>query len=1074
MVARFPRADGGGFRLVAAQYLHPTELPESVRRMLTFGFTIRLRMRGFKAVPNELNFPAKEHEVLQRWSDERTFEQSVEQRAGAPPFIFYDGPPFATGTPHYGHVLTSYIKDVVPRYFTMRGFHVPRRWGWDCHGLPIEYEVEKELGFGSKTDILRYGIDRFNESCRGMVLRYAFEWQEVIGRLGRWVDFEHAYRTMDPSYMESVVWAFKALWERGLIYEGRKVVPYCTRCQTPLSNFEARQDDATRPRSDPAVSVRFQRKDDPSQAFIAWTTTPWTLPSNVALAVGAEIDYVRFSKDGQSVWLAKSASERYAGELAGYEPAEVVRGSQLEGLHYEPLFPYFTSTPGAFRILVGEFVSTEDGTGIVHLAPAFGEEDAALCGIHGIEGPNPVQEDGTFDATVPELAGLHVFEANARVIQMLKRKNALFSHHQITHNYPHCWRCDSPLIYWAIVTWFVRVTELKSKMIAANQRIRWVPEHIGEGRFGKWLENARDWAVSRNRFWGSPVPVWRCNNCKAMAVIGSQKELEERSGQEISDWHRPAIDSVTMPCDCGGTMTRVSEVLDCWFESGAMPYGQTHYPFERKAEFEASFPGDFIVEYIAQTRGWFYTLVVLAAALFDERPFKNAICHGVILASDGRKMSKRLRNYPDPMELVETHGSDALRIALLQSPVVRGTDIRFSSNAVREAVRRFCIPLWNCVHYFTAYAAIDGFGPAGRMAALTSLDRYLLSETDRLRQTLEDLMEAYDLAGCYNAIEQYIVMLSTWYIRLTRRRLWTAGASADKSTAFEVLYAALSQITLLMAPFLPFLCESMHQALGGSRSVHLEDWPAAHPEWRDHALSAAMDDVRTIVGLARGIREAHRISHRQPLRSIAVANVPAETLHQHRDILLEELNVKDVRRLETLEGHVRAVINLDYARVGKRLRRELATVEAALKTGDYDMSEDRTLLRAGGHDLEQGDFSLRYVPLGDKTGAAAEGNIVVVVDLEIDAGLHAERIVRDVNRGVQDLRKDAKLQYADRILVGIVAPGDVQSAVVAHRSWLAAETLAVDIRFEPLPAPEAQKEIDIGEEERAEIMLQRA
>lgn len=1030
-------------------------------------------MCAFKPTPNEVDFPAKEREILRYWHDERTFEQSVEQRAGSTPFIFYDGPPFATGTPHYGHILTSYIKDVVPRYFTMRGFHVPRRWGWDCHGLPIEFEVEKELGFHSKADILQYGIEKFNEACRAMVLRYASEWRDVIGRLGRWVDFDHAYLTMDPDYMESVVWVFKTLWDRGLIYEGRKVVPYCTRCQTPLSNFEARQDDAFRPRSDPAVSVRFRLKSDPSQSFVAWTTTPWTLPSNVALAVGPDIDYVRFTKDGQSVWLAKAASERYASELAGYQPAEVVRGSDLEGLQYEPLFPYFASTPLAFRILAGDFVSTEEGTGIVHLAPAFGEDDAALCGIHGIDGPNPVREDGAFDQTVSDLEGLHVFDANARVIQMLKRKDALFSQHQITHNYPHCWRCDSPLIYWAIVTWFVKVSELKSTMIAANQRIRWVPEHIRDGRFGKWLENARDWAVSRNRFWGAPVPVWRCKECGTLIVVGSRHELEERSGQKITDWHRPAIDGVTFQCDCGGVVMRVSEVLDCWFESGAMPYAQTHYPFERKAEFESAFPGDFIVEYVAQTRGWFYTLVVLSAALFEERPFKNAVGHGVILAADGRKMSKRLKNYPDPIELVEAHGSDALRIALLQSPVVRGIDIRFSGDAVRDAVRRFCIPLWNCLHYFTAYAAIERFEPAGRMAALTSLDRYLLSETDRLRQVLEELMEAYDLAGCYDAIEQYIVMLSAWYIRLTRRRLWTSGASDDKSTAFEVLYAALFEITRLMAPFLPFLCESMSQALGGSRSVHLEDWPAPRPQWRDHALSAAMADVRTIVNLVRGIREAHRTSHRQPLRSIAVANVPAETLRDHRDILLEELNVKEVRRLESLAGHVRPVIKLDLARLGKRLRKELARVQSALDAGDYVLSEDGTKLRVAGHDLDETDFALRYVPMGEKTGVAAAGNIVVVVDLEIDASLHAERMVRDVNRGLQDLRKDAKLQYEDRILVGIVAPDGIRSAVAAHRNWLAAETLAVDIRFEPLPAPEAQKEIEMGEDGRAEIMLQR-
>ena len=612
-------------------------------------------------------------------------------------------------------------------------------------------------------------------------------------------------------------------------------------------------------------------------------------------------------------------------------------------------------------------------------------------------------------------------------------------------------------------------------MIAVNQRIRWVPEHVRDGRFGNWLENARDWAVSRNRFWGAPVPVWRCESCEKIEVMGSRREIQERSGVEIDDWHRPAIDSVLLKCSCGGEMRRVSDVLDCWFESGAMPYAQNHYPFENKSQFEATFPGDFIVEYIAQTRGWFYTLVVLSAALFNERPFKNAICHGVILAGDGRKMSKRLKNFPDPMVLVHEHGADALRVALMQSLAVRGSDMRFSGDAVRDAVRRFSIPWWNCLHYFSAYAEIDQFVPTGAMPALTRLDRYLLSETDRLRSTLEELMEAYNIAGCYDAIEQYLLMLSTWYVRLSKQRIWQSGMSPDKLTAFEVLYAALSNLARVAAPFLPFLAESVHDALGGQRSIHLEDWPVGAAGWRDHALSAEMNEIRTIVGLVRGVRESRRISHRQPLRSISIANLASETIASNRDLLLEELNVKDVRRLDSLLGCARPVVKLDFPKLGKRLRGDIAKVQAAVKAGDYVLAKDQSELTVAGHQLGPDEFTLHYEPLEENTGVASEGSLVVAVDLTIDAELLAERLVRDINRSVQDLRKEAALPYQERIVVAIVGATPVVAAVQAHRAWLAEQTLALDIRFEALPQPIVRKAIEIGGVEgTTEIMLQRA
>ncbi|HEX3759054.1 MAG TPA: class I tRNA ligase family protein, partial [Kofleriaceae bacterium] len=577
---------------------------------------------SLQEVSNSVRFADLELEVLARWERERTFERSVERRAGAPRFVFYDGPPFASGLPHYGHILTSFIKDVVPRYQTMRGYQVPRRWGWDCHGLPVELEAERALGLASPAAIAAHGIGAFNDTCRALVTRYTAEWQQVMARLGRWVDFERAYRTMDAGYIESVVWCFHALHQRGLVYEGEKVVPYCTRCQTALSNFETRLDDAYRPRVDTAATVAFAL--GPREAMLAWTTTPWTLPANAALAVHPELGYTRLERDGASVWLADAARERYAAELAGYAVRETVAGGALIGRRYQPLLdPFPGALPGERRVVAADWVSAGDGTGIVHLAPAFGEDDQATCAAHGITGENPVRDDGTFDDRMGELAGVHVFAAGEPVLAALARAGRLFARAPHRHDYPHCWRCDAPLIYRSIPSWFVRVTAFKDRLVAHNREIQWVPAHVGNKRFADWLAGARDWAVSRHRFWGAPVPVWRCDRCRATEVIGSRAELAARGAGEV-DWHRPAIDGVCWPCDCGGTRRRVPDVLDCWFESGAMPFAQDHHPFDRPAgpsddagAAPAGFPGDFIVEYVAQTRGWFYTLLVLSTALFD-------------------------------------------------------------------------------------------------------------------------------------------------------------------------------------------------------------------------------------------------------------------------------------------------------------------------------------------------------------------------------------------------------------------------------------------------------------------------
>jgi isoleucyl-tRNA synthetase len=1030
-------------------------------------------MSGYREVPNSVSFPQLERQVLERWTEERTFARSLERRAraGAPRFVCYDGPPFATGLPHYGHILTSFIKDVVPRYQTMRGYHVPRRWGWDCHGLPVELEAEKALGLGSRAQVLAHGVAAFNQTCRALVTRYQAEWERIIVRLGRWVDFEGGYRTMDPDFVESVVWCFRALHDRGLIYEGQKVVAYCPRCQTALSNFEARIDDAYRPRDDLAVTVRFRLTDVPDQWLLAWTTTPWTLPANVALAVHPALVYVRLQKQGDSVWLAAEARDRFAAELQGWTEVERAPGTRLVGRTYRPAFPWF---PGAFRVLAADFVTSAEGTGVVHLAPAFGEDDQAVCAEHGISGPNPVGDDGCFDQRVPPLAGLSVFAANEVIARSLAADGALFRREIHRHAYPHCWRCDHPLLYRAIPAWFVKVTAFKDRLAELSRGIRWVPAHVGEGRMADWLANARDWAVSRSRFWGAPVPVWRCSGCDRTQVVGGAAELERLSGNRVTDWHRPHIDEVVFPCAaCSATMRRVPEVLDCWFESGAMPVAQVHYPFAEPGAWGQRFPGDFVVEYIAQTRGWFYTTLVLAAALFDAPPFRAAVCHGVILGADGRKMSKRLRNYPDPMELVDEHGADALRAALLSSGAVSGLDIRFSPASVRDAVRRLHLPLWNVLHLHTAYATIDGFVPGDDAPVDPGrLDRYLLGEADLLREAVEAAMAGYDFAAAYRAIEEFVVLLSTFYLRLVKPLLWRSGLSADKRAAYQTLHIALGQLAKVAAPFLPFLAESVHGALGGEGSVHLQDWPRPRPEWQDERLLEEMRALRGVVRLARRVREENRVKHRQPLRLARVAGVPAGLLEQNRAVLLSELNVKQVAPLADAAQVVRREVVLDYAKLGKRLRGEVKAVARAVSEGRVEQRAGGRL-EAAGQLLEPDEHSYRLLPRDAGQGVAAHGDLIVVLDLATDPALVREGYVREVNRAVQDLRKRARLAYDDRAVVSLLAGGELAEALREHEDWLRREALAVAVWHTPLPRPLVEDTVSIAGAE-VKIALARA
>ena len=995
----------------------------------------------YPSVEQQPAFPGIEARILAFWESDDTFRASVEQRpAGDNDFVFYDGPPFANGLPHYGHLLTGYVKDAVPRYKTMQGHRVERRFGWDCHGLPAEMEAEKELGISGHVAITEYGIERFNDACRTSVLRYTNEWRSYVTRQARWVDFDNDYKTLDLPYMESVMWAFKQLWDKGLIYEGYKVLPYCWECETPLSNFETRLDDAYRDRDDPTLTVWFELET--GERLLAWTTTPWTLPSNLALAVGPDIEYSVYELDGA----------RYITGGAVPEDAPVVatvRGSELVGRRYTPLFPYFADTPNAFQVLAGDFVSTDDGTGVVHIAPGFGEDDQRVSEAAGIPVVVPVDEHARFTAEVPDYEGVQVFEANALVIRDLKASGHVVKHEVYRHSYPHCWRTDTPLIYRAISSWFVKVTDIKERALALNQNINWVPEHIRDGAFGKWLENARDWSISRNRFWGSPIPVWKSDDPRypRIDVYGSLDELERDFGVRPADLHRPGIDNLTRPNpdDPTGqsTMRRVEEVLDCWFESGSMPYAQVHYPFENREWFEGGhFPADFIVEYVGQTRAWFYNLHVLSTALFDSEPFANCVVHGVILGDDGRKASKRLRNYVDPEEMFETYGADAVRWFLLSSPVLRGQDLVFTRKGVADAVRQVLNPIWNAWYFFSLYANADGYQARYRVDAEGVLDRYVLAKTRQVVEQVTERMDAYDLSGACDAVSGFLDALTNWYIRRSRDRFWESDADA-----FDTLYTVLTVLCRTAAPLLPMVTEEVYRGLTGERSVHLTDWPAADSLPADDELVAAMDLVREVCSAASSVRKAAGLRVRLPLPALTVAAPDAARLAPFTQLIAEELNVKDVRLSDDVLAAGRYVLQVVPAVLGPRLGPDVQKVIKAVRAGEWERRADGSVV-VGDRTLADDEYTLRLVPADEAVSRALPGDGgLVVLDVAVTPDLEAEGLARDVVRLVQQARKDAGLHVSDRIHL-VVDPGDhddVRAAVESHRGYVADQTLAGDL-----------------------------
>ncbi|MDR0635976.1 MAG: isoleucine--tRNA ligase [Treponema sp.] len=1038
----------------------------------------------YKTVDTKVSFPKLEEEVAAFWEKNYIFEKSVHQRDGAEEYVFYDGPPFATGLPHFGHFVPSTIKDIIPRYLTMKGKKVERRFGWDCHGLPVENLIEKELGLNSKTDIEKYGIAAFNEACRNSVLRYTKEWRQVITRLGRWVDFDNDYKTMESDYMESIWWVMKSLWDKGLLYEGHYILPYCPRCSTVLSNHELNLG-GHKDVHDPAITIRFKvnglvpaspamgasavaaflTKPDVPTYILAWTTTPWTLPSNLALTLGPEIDYVLIQDGDERYLLAEARLAAYYKSAADYTVLLRTKGAALIGIEYEPLFPYFKQAreQNAFRTYAGDFVSTEDGTGVVHTAPGFGEDDQRVLKGTGVPVICPIDAECRFTSEVPDYAGVFVKDADKAIMERLKNEGKLVKREQILHAYPHCWRCGSPLIYRAMSCWFVDIQKIKQDMLDANAQIYWIPEHIKDGRFGKWLEGARDWAISRNRYWGNPLPIWKCPDCGKTICIGSRAELKALSGKEPQDLHKHFVDEITIPCDkatggCGKTMRRIPEVLDCWFESGAMPYAQNHYPFENKDFFDKHFPADFINEGLDQTRGWFYTLTILAAALFKKPAFKNCVVSGLVLASDGKKMSKSLRNFTDPMQVVNSFGADALRLFLVHSSVVKADDLRYNDEGVKDVMKSILIPLWNAYSFFVTYANIDKVSPQSAPAKPSnSLDKWILSTAETLVDKVGSALDAYDLSRAIDPILDFIDLLNNWYIRRSRRRFWKSENDADKLEAYGTLYDVLKTFITVAAPFIPFTTDAIWGNLRvegrDAESVHLADFPKPREERRDAQLEYKMAVVRHAVSMGRALRAMHNVKVRQPLKTVELVTHNIEekkALLEMEDTIREELNVKQIIFPDNEADLVEYEVKANFRVLGKELGKDMKAVAsriAALSQNEIQGLLDGAILaiEADGRmvDIDASKLSIRRIEKANLK-ILNEGTLTVGLDTEITRELAEEGDVRDLIRGVQNLRKETGLAVTDRIRLRLCGSDKLKQAWEHFPDFIATETLAVE------------------------------
>ncbi|MCB5281933.1 MULTISPECIES: isoleucine--tRNA ligase [unclassified Arthrobacter] len=1077
-------------------------------------------------VPASVKFPEIEERILRYWDEDGTFQASIDQRdsdlpggkPGSNEFVFYDGPPFANGLPHYGHLLTGYAKDLVGRYQTQRGRRVERRFGWDTHGLPAELEAMKQLGMTDKTQIEAMGIDKFNDACRASVMKYADEWKSYVTRQARWVDFENDYKTLNVEYMESVLWAFKQLHEKGLTYNGYRVLPYCWKDETPLSNHELRMDDDVyKNRQDQTVTVTFPITAGDSELSkqlagvqaLAWTTTPWTLPTNLALAVGPAITYVVLPAGPQGIKAASADAPvtgrfllagdllgAYAKDLGYGDGAEGVAaaeaavtsrhtGVELEGLTYEPLWDYFSDaekygTENGWRFLVADYVTTTDGTGIVHQAPAYGEDDQKVCEEAGIPVVLSVDEGAKFlplfgQGDLAGIAGLQVFEANKPITQVLRAQGRLVRQASYEHSYPHCWRCRNPLIYRAVSSWYVEVTKFKDRMSELNQEINWIPGNVKDGQFGKWLANARDWSISRNRYWGSPIPVWQSSDpdYPRTDVYGSLAEIEADFGRlplnndGQVDLHRPFIDELTRPnpddprtpAEGQSVMRRVEDVLDVWFDSGSMPYGQVHYPFENEEWFDTHNPADFIVEYIGQTRGWFYMLHILSTALFDRPAFRNVISHGIVLGSDGQKMSKSLQNYPDVSEVLDRDGSDAMRWFLMSSPILRGGNLVVTEQGIREGVRQVILPLWNVYSFFTLYTnasnAVDGTA-SGYDAKLRhdgyadTLDQYLMANTGGLVRNMTAQLDSYDISGACDELRSYLDMLTNWYVRRSRLRFFD-----ENPDAFDALYTALETVCRVAAPLLPLVSEEIWRGLTGGRSVHLADWPDADLFPANPGLVEAMDKIQQICSTGSSLRKAANLRVRLPLQELTVVAPGADALAGFAGVVADELNLRSVRLLDAgsaspAEFGIEQKLVVNARAAGPRLGKNVQQAIKGAKSGDWSVSE-AGVVTVGGLDLEPQEYTLETVVAeaaegaGSRAAAVLPGGGFVVLNTEVTPELEAEGLARDMVRSIQQARKDAGLNVSDRIRTTVAAPVDVIDAIRVHENLVSTETLTVEL-----------------------------
>uniref|UniRef100_A0A2K5Z224 Isoleucine--tRNA ligase, cytoplasmic n=1 Tax=Mandrillus leucophaeus TaxID=9568 RepID=A0A2K5Z224_MANLE len=1037
-------------------------------------------------VPENINFPAEEEKILEFWTEFNCFQECLKQSKHKPKFTFYDGPPFATGLPHYGHILAGTIKDIVTRYAHQSGFHVDRRFGWDCHGLPVEYEIDKTLGIRGPEDVAKMGITEYNNQCRAIVMRYAAEWRSTVSRLGRWIDFDNDYKTLYPQFMESVWWVFKQLYDKGLVYRGVKVMPFSTACNTPLSNFESHQN--YKDVQDPSVFVTFPLEEDETVSLVAWTTTPWTLPSNLAVCVNPEMQYVKIKGKGELLLLMSTEFQ--------YRKMKRFPGSYLKGKKYRPLFDYFMKCKenGAFTVLVDNYVKEEEGTGVVHQAPYFGADDYRICMDFNIIRKDslpvcPVDASGCFTAEVTDFAGQYVKDADKSIIRTLKEQGRLLVASTFTHSYPFCWRSDTPLIYKAVPSWFVRVENMVDQLLKNNDLCYWVPELVREKRFGNWLKDARDWAVSRNRYWGTPIPLWVSDDFEEVVCVGSVAELEELSGAKISDLHRESVDHLTIPSRCGkGSLHRVSEVFDCWFESGSMPYAQVHYPFENKREFEDAFPADFIAEGIDQTRGWFYTLLVLSTALFGQPPFKNVIVNGLVLASDGQKMSKRKKNYPDPVSIIQKYGADALRLYLINSPVVRAENLRFKEEGVRDVLKDVLLPWYNAYRFLIQNVLrlqkeeeIEFLYNENTVRESPNItDRWILSFMQSLIGFFETEMAAYRLYTVVPRLVKFVDILTNWYVRMNRRRLKGENGMEDCVMALETLFSVLLSLCRLMAPYTPFLTELMYQNLKvlidpvsvqdkDTLSIHYLMLPRVREELIDRKTESAMSQMQSVIELGRVIRDRKTIPIKYPLKEIVVIHQDPEALKDIKSLekyIIEELNVRKVTLSTDKNKYgIRLRAEPDHMVLGKRLKGAFKAVMTSIKqlsNEELEQFQKTGTIVVEGHELHDEDIRLMYT-FDQATGGTAQfeahsdAQALVLLDVTPDQSMVDEGMAREVINRIQKLRKKCSLVPTDEITVYYKAKSEgryLNNVIESHTEFIFA---TIKAPLKPYPVSPSDK-----------------